>query len=138
MGSAQQVKRAALITAHAEGISVEVFERVLLRAFRQALGRRTGIYALYDKRRPYYVGLASSLRSRIKDHTSDHLSGKWDRFSFFEVKKKKYLKDVESLAIRIANPVANKARPDFCSHHNIKRKVIRDMLIVVKKGVYGG
>ena len=44
-----------------------------------------GIYILYDNYGPSYVGLTrdQGLGKRLKDHLSDHLAGKWDRFSWF-------------------------------------------------------
>ncbi|ATU72920.1 GIY-YIG nuclease family protein [Komagataeibacter rhaeticus] len=44
-----------------------------------------GIYILYDHYGPGYVGLTRNqgLGKRLKDHTQDHLAGKWDRFSWF-------------------------------------------------------
>ena len=47
--------------------------------------RQQGIYILYDEYGPSYVGLTrdQGLGKRLKDHLSDHLEGKWDRFSWF-------------------------------------------------------
>jgi hypothetical protein len=44
-----------------------------------------GIYILYDNYGPSYVGLTRNqgLGRRLKDHKSDHLADKWDRFSWF-------------------------------------------------------
>lgn len=44
-----------------------------------------GIYLLYDGREIIYVGQAieQTLGQRLKQHTSDRLSGRWDRFSWF-------------------------------------------------------
>lgn len=44
-----------------------------------------GIYLLHDSRETVYVGQAieQSLGKRLKDHTSDRLAGRWDRFSWF-------------------------------------------------------
>jgi len=44
-----------------------------------------GIYLLHDSRETIYVGQAieQSLGKRLKDHTSDRLAGRWDRFSWF-------------------------------------------------------
>jgi hypothetical protein len=47
--------------------------------------QQQGIYILYDNYGPSYVGLTRNqgLGKRLKDHQSDHLRGKWDRFSWF-------------------------------------------------------
>jgi len=44
-----------------------------------------GIYILFDDYGPCYVGLTKrqGLGKRLKDHCSDHLKGKWERFSWF-------------------------------------------------------
>lgn len=46
-----------------------------------------GIYLLYDGREVVYVGQAldSSILKRLKDHTRDRLSGRWNRFSWFGI-----------------------------------------------------
>jgi len=120
----KEIKGAPLIIAHAENIPARIIKKGdILQAFREALGRRTGIYILYRKDLVFYVGLAGSLRGRIASHTKDHLRGRWDRFSLFVVKKDKYLKDIESLLIRAARPSANQRKPDFASHHNIKKEL---------------
>lgn len=46
-----------------------------------------GVYLLHDRERVIYVGRASdSLSVRLKAHTTDRLSGRWDRFSWFGVR----------------------------------------------------
>jgi hypothetical protein len=44
-----------------------------------------GLYLLHDSRETIYVGQAieQSLGKRLKDHTTDRLAGRWDRFSWF-------------------------------------------------------
>ncbi len=44
-----------------------------------------GIYMLHDSRETIYVGQAikQSLGERLRQHTIDRLSGRWDRFSWF-------------------------------------------------------
>ena len=44
-----------------------------------------GIYLLHDSRETIYVGQAieQSLGQRLKNHTTDRLGGRWDRFSWF-------------------------------------------------------
>ena len=41
-----------------------------------------GIYVLHRDSKPAYVGIASQLGRRIKEHLNDH-HGKWDQFSWF-------------------------------------------------------
>ena len=44
-----------------------------------------GIYSLHDSRETIYVGQAieQTLGQRLKNHTTDRLGGRWDRFSWF-------------------------------------------------------
>lgn len=44
-----------------------------------------GVYLLHDGRETIYVGqaIAQPLGQRLKDHTVDRLSGRWNRFSWF-------------------------------------------------------
>ena len=68
-----------------------------------------GIYLLYDNREIIYVGQAieQTLGQRLKQHTTDRLSGRWDRFSWFgfysvdDAGNLKDLKKFESLDIQI-------------------------------------
>ena len=48
---------------------------------------QVGVYLLHDRDRVIYVGRASdSIAVRLKVHTVDRLSGRWDRFSWFGLK----------------------------------------------------
>lgn len=49
--------------------------------------RQVGVYLLHDGTRVVYVGRVSEPRlgARLRDHTRDRLSGRWDRFSWFGV-----------------------------------------------------
>ena len=50
-----------------------------------------GVYILYRNETVVYVGQAgagnSTLFSRLKNHLSDHLADRWDKFSWFGVRK---------------------------------------------------
>lgn len=47
-----------------------------------------GVYLLHDRERVIYVGRATdTLYSRLKTHTVDRLSGRWDRFSWFGIRE---------------------------------------------------
>jgi len=50
---------------------------------------QTGVYILYDGARCVYVGRVSGKQrfsTRLREHTRDRLSGRWDRFSWFGTK----------------------------------------------------
>lgn len=45
---------------------------------------QVGVYLLHDRDRTIYVGRASdSIADRLRAHTQNRLSGRWDRFSWF-------------------------------------------------------
>ena len=49
-----------------------------------------GVYILYEDSKVLYVGQAGargqSLYKRLKDHTTDHLADRWNRFSWFGIR----------------------------------------------------
>ncbi len=118
------VRKEPLIIAHINGLSVGVIEKHL-ECFRDFVGgRKSGIYVLRKNRNTYYVGLASSLRKRLPNHLKDHLQGKWDEFDMYIIRKgkAKYLKELETLLIRVAKPPGNLTEPKFANHNNITKK----------------
>jgi hypothetical protein len=95
--------------------------------YREALGRKDrgrGIYVLYKKGLVYYIGLStSSIRSRLRRHaTRDQHVGNWDTFSYYQVRRGKYIKDIESLLLRIFNPSGNKVSGRFHRKYNVTRR----------------
>jgi hypothetical protein len=48
-----------------------------------------GVYLLHDSQRVVYVGQASDqpLGRRLSQHTADRLNGRWDRFSWFGIRR---------------------------------------------------
>lgn len=73
----------------------------------------SGIYVLYKRKKLYYVGLAKDLYWRLVSHTRDRHKGKWDRFAIFRVGRVRYLKDIESLLLRVASPPGNSVKGHF-------------------------
>ena len=89
-----------------------------------------GIYCLYRSGELIYVGQAglgnkSNLFTRLKRHREDHLSGRWDKFSWFGCKKPSgsekrekithldALAQLEAILIAITNPRFNKQSGTF-------------------------
>ncbi len=71
-----------------------------------------GIYALYNKEKLYYVGLASKdVLDRLKRHYKGKHKGKWDRFSIYFTKKKQYVYGLEDAFISVAKPPGNDNNP---------------------------
>jgi hypothetical protein len=97
--------------------------------YARALGvrqRGSGIYVLYNKNGGvYYIGISRrSLRGRIRRHwNSDKHKGKWRTFSFYQIKRKKLIKDVESLLLRIyPKPLGNRKPGVFPPKYNLAKK----------------
>ena len=60
-----------------------------------------GVYILYDGSTPVYIG-KGNIRARLMDADKDKRRKKsWDRFSWYVVKDKSLIHDVEVLLIRI-------------------------------------
>lgn len=105
-------RKEGLVTEHLEDISGEILaaDRNVIRAL---IRGRSGVYALYSKKRLYYVGLATNMMGRLKQHIDDRHSGAWDRFSVYLTVHDRHLKEMESLLLRIATPPGNKQSGKF-------------------------
>jgi hypothetical protein len=116
-----------LIRAYAEelpGTVLEVFRKEL----KDLLGKKkAGIYVLYREGKPYYVGKAGNLPSRIKDHTKDRLNKKWDAFSFYVVGRPGYSKHLESLLLRIVDPKGAHVGGRLQGAMNLEKKFKADL-----------
>jgi hypothetical protein len=105
-------------------------EHVNWKAYKEALGKRQrgrGIYVLYKGDDIYYIGSSkSSLRSRLRRHvTRDRHKGKWDNFSFYQIGRTKYIKDTESLLLKIFRPKGNRIIGRFKSKYNLAKKIMK-------------
>jgi hypothetical protein len=117
-------KRPKLVTQFLENINRSAFEDhpELVRNF---VGRRKGIYALFDKGELYYTGLATDLRWRLKHHLKDRHRWSWDTFSVYLTIGDKHLRELESLLIRVTRPPGNRQMGHFSGAENIKKKLQR-------------
>jgi len=97
--------------------------------YKIALGhakRGRGIYVLYKGNKIYYIGLSkASLRGRLRQHAlHDRHKGKWDSFSFYQIGKTKYIKDIESLFLRVFRPPGNRVVGKFNRRkYDLSRKI---------------
>lgn len=73
----------------------------------------SGIYLLYRRKTLYYVGLAKNLYWRLLGHTKNKHRAKWDSFAIFRVGRVRYLKDIESILLRVARPPGNSVSGQF-------------------------
>lgn len=86
-----------------------------------------GIYALYRKDELYYVGLATDLMRRVRQHLVDHHQGEWDRFSVYLTSRDEHIKPLESLLLRVLQPVGNSQRGKLPDAVDRKRSLERMM-----------
>ena len=99
-----------------------------VKGYKYALGKKNrgiGIYILYRGKKVYYIGLSkSSLRSRIRKHAlRDHHKGHWNNFSFYQIGRKKYIKDIESLLLRVFRPKGNRVGGKFRKNYNLAKRL---------------
>ena len=115
-------RNAQLVSQHLERISRRMLEErpEIIRDF---VRRRHGVYALYRRDKLYYVGLTGSLLGRLRSHLKDRHGQTWDRFSVYLTVGADYMKEIESLLIRIADPPGNKQRGKFIRSENLLNKV---------------
>ena len=86
----------------------------------------SGVYAPYRRNNLYYIGLTRNLHGRIRRHREDRHANKWDSFIIFRIKRVDYLKDVETLLIRIADPPGNISKGNVPRDANLNR-VLREI-----------
>lgn len=111
-------KRKPLVTQHLENISGKALTEWKDLITSHTKGRQ-GIYALYRRRKLYYVGLASNLSKRLKDHLRDRHQGEWDRFSVYLTIGDQHMKELEALILRIIKPSGNKVTGKFAKSENL-------------------
>lgn len=101
--------KGALIKGMSRRLPSALFDDPVFKVRLEELMRRyAGVYALYRRNRLYYVGLTKNLWGRVRTHRRDRLSGKWDKFIIFRIRRVEYLKDLETLLQRVAEPPGNK------------------------------
>ena len=107
-----KIKTKNLVCQYLENVSRKVLEDHgdIIRKY---VRNRHGVYALYNRRKLYYVGLASNLRSRLKHHLKDRHAATWDYFSIYLTVGDHHLRELEALLLRIAMPDGNKQKGKF-------------------------
>jgi hypothetical protein len=120
-------KRTQIVCQHLENISraaLEQYQDII----REYIRGRHGVYALYRRDKLYYVGLASNLRVRLKQHLHDKHSNKWDRFSIYLTIDDKAIKELETLLLRIIKKSdGNRTGGRFVRSENLGLRLIRDL-----------
>src|SRR6266540_3862873 len=111
-------KSTALVCQFLEKASGKVLEKYQS-VIRDYVHHRPGIYALYRRERLYYVGLARSLRGRLRGHLRDRHAGKWDRFSMYLTIGDEHIRELESLILRVVPTLGNKQKGKFARAENL-------------------
>lgn len=111
-----------LVVEHLENIGAEMFERYST-VITRFVDKRNGLYALYRGTDLYYVGLARNLKGRLKDHLRDRHAGAWDRFSAYLTQGDRFLKEMESLILRISLPEGNRVKGKLSGSRDLKREL---------------
>jgi hypothetical protein len=118
MARKRRNKTRAIVAGHVEKVSAQIFDRYQKEITDMIRGYQ-GLYALYQKNKLYYVGLASNLKSRIKHHLSNKHKGKWTHFSLYIIRKAGHIKELESLLLRIAYPLGNAQKGKLKNSKNL-------------------
>lgn len=122
-------KRTPVVCQHLENISRSALEKYQ-DIVRQYIRGRHGIYALYRKDKLYYVGLATNLRGRLKQHLKDRHGKSWDRFSVYLTIGDSQIKELESLLLRIVKPTGNRQGGRFFRSDNLRTRLARDIRLL--------
>lgn len=117
-------KKSGIIKESLENISRNLFKDHM-EIITQLIGDSSGIYALYDENELYYVGRATELKQRVKHHLKDRHDSQWTHFSLYLVKRNDHIGDIESLLIRVAAPVGNRAKPKGRDSRVLRSKLRR-------------
>jgi hypothetical protein len=125
-------KRKPLVTQHLENISGDVLTEWSELIAAHTKGRQ-GIYALYRRRKLYYVGLARNLSTRLKAHLKDRHQGKWDRFSVYLTIDDQHMRELEALLLRIVKPSGNKVKGKFAKSQNLLQVLKKEYMLEAKR-----
>jgi hypothetical protein len=115
-----------LVCQHLENISRDALDKYQA-IIREYVRGRQGIYVLYRRGKLYYVGLATNLRNRLKQHLRDRHGASWDRFSVYLTIGDHHLRELETLILRTVKPAGNKVKGKFAKSEDLRRQFRRDM-----------
>jgi predicted GIY-YIG superfamily endonuclease len=113
--------RSPLVKGHLEDIAAKALQHHTAE-LKALIGGQHGLYALYKNEKLYYVGLASNLFVRVRQHQRDKHKGKWNRFSVYVTRRASQLNELESLALRVISPPGNRVSGRFAKSQNFKRE----------------
>jgi predicted GIY-YIG superfamily endonuclease len=123
--------RGLLVRAYAERISATLLEQHG-DTVKLVVGKKRGVYVLSKDDKPYYIGLAKKLPARLSHHLKDRHAGKWDHFNFYAIRSQKYVKDLESILIRVARPKGNRQLGGFGKNKNLRKTLQREIIASIR------
>jgi len=118
-------KHSHLVCQHLEGLSRDLLEEYA-DVVREFVRDRQGIYALYGRKRLYYVGLAKDLKTRLHQHLKDRHGESWERFSVYLVVGDTPMKELEALVLRVLRPIGNRVKGRFARSENLMPRLKRE------------
>lgn len=119
-------RKASLVSEYIENINREMLEKYA-RQIRNYAKSRNGIYVLYSGSKLYYVGLATSLSGRLAAHLKDRHKENWDSFSMYLTSDSGYLREIESLLLRVTMPTGNIAKGKLKGSVNLLKNFQADL-----------
>jgi Restriction Enzyme Adenine Methylase Associated/GIY-YIG catalytic domain len=119
-------RQSQLVCQHLENISSDALEKYQ-DVIRSYVRGRQGIYALYQRDKLYYVGLAINLRTRLKQHLRNRHKKLWDRFSIYLTIGDSHLRELESLILRTIKPPGNHQSAKFIKSENLRGRLSREL-----------
>lgn len=117
-----------LVTQHLEHVAAELLEdHHYQQMIRDHIKHKHGVYALYDGSTLYYVGLASNMSQRLRQHLKDRHQGLWDRFSIYITRTDRHMRELEALLLRIVKPDGNRQVGKLKGSNNLKTQLAREL-----------
>lgn len=117
----------SLVKEFLEKVSGSLLEDQYRPVIAKMIRGHAGIYALYKGDRLYYVGLATNLMSRVKQHLIDRHTKRWDKFSVYLANDDDHIKALESLLLRVVDPSGNRVTGRLPGAIDRKRQLNKEM-----------
>jgi hypothetical protein len=120
--------KGALIKGISQKLPRELLDNPLFnKRLRELLRGFSGIYALYNGDKLYYVGLSTNLLTRLRSHARFKSEKDWDRFKIFRIRRVSLLKDIETLIMNIVELPGNKVNGKVPKDRDIT-KLLNDIV----------
>jgi RAMA domain-containing protein len=116
----------SLVTGYLEKVSWKILKEYP-KVVSRLICKQSGVYALYRRDQLYYVGLASNLMARLRNHLKDRHGGSWDTFSVYLTIRDEHMKELESLMLRVMDPPGNRQKGKFRSGSSLFDELNKQM-----------